>query len=121
MATVKSTTVVRSDITMTADAVDVNSAAVNISQGFGAVAYIKLTNGGTAPTVAAQAQIQLSTDNLNFYLFGGPIIGNLTNNGVESFVIDIPVSANHIRFITGSNTAQDVTMRIEVTEVSSVT
>ena len=120
MAAAKTTTVVRNNITMTAGAGDVTSTGVNISKGFGALANIKLTNGGTAPTIAAQTLIQLSPDNTNYYDFGAPFIGNLTDNGVESFTIDIPVAANFIRFVTGSNTVQDVTMRIEVTEVSSV-
>lgn len=121
MAAVKTVTVVRNNITMVAGAGNVTSDSINISQGFGAISHIKLTNGGTSPTVAAQAQIELSPDDSNWYEFGGPVIGNLTNNGVESFITDIPVAANFIRFITGSNTVQDVTMRIEITNVSSVT
>ena len=120
MAAVKTVTVVRNNVTMTTAAGNATSNSVNISVGFGVVSYIKLTNGATAPTVAAQAQIELSPDDSNWYKFGGPLIGNLTDNGVEEFVTDIPVAAMFIRFITGSNTGQDVTMRIEVSEVSSV-
>ena len=120
MAAVKTTNVVRNNITMTAGAGNATSDSVNISAGFGAVSYIKLTNGSPAPTVAAQAQIQLSPNDTDWYDFGGPLIGNLTVNGVEQFITDIPVAANFIRFITGSNTVENVTMRIEVTDVASV-
>ena len=121
MAATKTTEVIRNNVTMTAGAGNLNSNSVNISAGFGVVAFVKFTNGGTAPTVAAQAQIELSPDNTNWYVFGGPQIGNLTDSGVESFITDIPVAANYIRFVTGSNTGQNVTMRIEVTNVSAVT
>lgn len=121
MAATKTTNVVRNDVTMTADAGDQNSSSVNVSSGFGVVAYMKLTNGGTAPTVAAKIQVQLSPDDTNWYDFGGPLIGNLTISGIEGFVLDVPVAANYIRFVTGSNTDENVTMRIELTNVAAVT
>ena len=120
MATTKALTVVRDDVTMTASAGDATSAALDLTDGYGAIAHIKLTNGGTGPTVAAQVQVQVSADDSNYYDYGGALVGSTANSAVVSWNIPLDKSVMYVEFVTGSNTGQDVTMRIEVAEVSAI-
>ncbi len=118
-SSVKSPTVVRANVTMTASAGNATSSSVNLTDSRGAVCDIKLTNGATGPTIPAQVQVEVSEDDSNYYAFGGPLKGNTDNNGIESWGgIAIPASARHVRFVSGSNTGQDVTMRIGVSEIT---
>jgi hypothetical protein len=120
MASSKTVTVVRNNVTMTAGAGDSTSSSTDLTDGYGATALVKLTNGGTGPTVAAQVQIQVSGDDSNYYDYGGPLVGNTDNSGVESWAIDIPASVEYVQFVSGSNTGQDVTLRVEVNELSKI-
>ena len=120
MATVKTTTVVQNNITLTAGAGDTTSSSVNLEDGYGGSLYVKITNGATGPTNPAQVQIQTSPDDTNFFDLGGPLQGDSDNNGVQSWAIPIPIGDEFIRFVSGSNTGQNVTLRTEVTEVVQV-
>lgn len=121
MATTKTTTIVWDNVVLTAGAGDTTGAAVDLTDGYGAVVDVKLTNGATGPTVAAQVQIETSPDNSNWYEFGGALVGSTANNGVAPWgSIEIPIGTKYLRPIAGSNTGQDVTVRVEVTEVEAV-
>ena len=120
MATTKAVTVVFNDVALVAAAGDQTSAAVNLTDGYGGVAEVKLTNGGTGPTVAAQVQIEVSADDTNYYKFGGPLAGSVTSSAVRSWVIDIPIGVQYVRGVAGSNTGQNVTVRMEMSEVTAV-
>lgn len=120
MATSKSTTTVRDDVTMVAGAGDATSSSVNLTTGYGAIAHCELVNGATGPTVAGQIQIEASPDDTNWYEYGGPLVGNTDNNGTAYWNIPIDPAVQYVQFVTGSNTGQDVTMRIEVTEVTKI-
>ena len=102
---------------LTAGAGNVNSTEVDLSSVDSAVVDIKLTNGGTGPTVPAQAQIQLSGDaGTTWFNFGGPLIGSVTASAVAQWAgIQIPQAAKRVRIVLGSNTAQAVTPRVDVT------
>jgi hypothetical protein len=88
--------------------------------GYGAGLSLKFTNGATGPTVAAQAQVQQSPDNSNWYNLGGVIGGPLGANGSRSLSVDIPIWVKYARVLSGSNTDQAVVIRCEVTEVTAV-
>jgi len=120
MAASKSNTVVRNNVTMTSGAADSNSTSTDLRTSYGGEALIKLTNGATGPTVPAQVQIQLSNDDSNYYNYGGALIGSTSNNGVASWAIDIPIGTMYIRFVSGSNTGQDVTLRVELATVTGI-
>lgn len=120
MATTKTVTVVHNDVTLTAAAGDTTSSSVNLLDGYGAMAHIELTNGGTGPTIAAQTQIEVSPDDTNWYEYGGPLIGTTGNSEVSFWNVPLDKGIAYVRFVSGSNTGQDVTLRVEVTEVSAV-
>ena len=120
MATIKAVTVIENNTTLTAGAGDDVSTGVNLDDGFGAQLHLKLTNGGTGPTLAAQVQIEVSPDDTNWYEFGGPFVGSTVNSAVVSVSVDIPIGIEFVRTVSGTNTGQDVTVRAELSEITSV-
>jgi hypothetical protein len=120
MATTKARTSIWSSQTLTAGAGDTTSTAVDLSDGYGAQVNIKLTNGATGPTVAAQVQIQYSADDTTYFNYGGPLVGNTDNNGVESWSVTVPIGVEYIELVAGSNTGQNVTVDADISEVTAV-
>lgn len=119
MAATKSVTVVHNNVTLTAGAGDTTSSSIDLVDGYGAIAHIKLTNGATGPTVAAQTKVQLSPDDSNWYDLV-TIAGETANSAVRQANVVIPPEAKYARFVSGSNTGQDVTLRVEVSEISAI-
>ena len=122
MATSKAVTVIHDDITLTAAAGDTTSSGHDLQDSHASHVNIELTNGGTGPTIPAQVQVQVSDDDSNWFPFGGPFKGNTDNNGVEAWGgVELPPGTQYVRFVSGTNTGQDVTLRASVGEVTSVT
>ena len=119
MAATKSNSYVLSDVTMTAGAGNVTTSGPDVSGAYGSIALIKFTNGTTGPTVAGQVDIQLSGDTTNWYSLT-TVLSSLANSAVVSFPVLIPMEAKNVRFVSGSNTGQNVTLRIEVTSVTAL-
>lgn len=121
MPTTKSNTVVHDNITLTAGSGDTTSSAQDLTTSYGAVVFIKLTNGVTGPTAPAQIQIEASGDgSTNWYDYGGPMQGDDAANGVYSFFSEFPIGIPYVRFVSGSNTGQNVTLRVELVQVIAV-
>lgn len=120
MASTKFVTVLDDNVTLVASAGDHTSSVWTIDDGYGGELYIKITNGATGPTIAAQAQIWASPDNSNYYKFGGILISTLGNSIVTSWSIPIPIGIEYIKVVSGSNTGQDVVVRIEGSEVTAI-
>ncbi len=121
MAATKTRSSLASALTMTASAGDVTSSAVTLTTGYGASLNATLTNGATGPTVAGQIQIRLSNDNTTYTNFGGPLIGKTSNSGVSSWAgIRIPIGTQYVKIVTGSNTGQNVTAEVDISEVSTI-
>ncbi len=120
MPSIKQNTQIHNSVTMTAAAGDVTSSSVDLSAGYGAELFVKLTNGATGPTLPAQVQIEVSGDNSKFFEFGGAMVGLTGNNGVISWTVDIPIGIQYVRLVTGSNTAQDVTIDADISQVTKI-
>ena len=120
MASTKVVSVLDNNVTLTAGAGDNTSTVWTLDDGYGAELYIKVTNGATGPTVAAQAQIWASPDNSNYYKFGGALIATLGNNVITSWSIPIPIGVEYLKVISGSNTGQNVVIRVEGSEVTAI-
>ena len=98
MASTKAVTAVWNAQTLTAGAGDTTSSVITLDDGYGAGLHIKLTNGATGPTVAAQVQIQVSADNVEYYNFGPALVGSTSNNGVVSWGgVEIPIGVEYLR------------------------
>jgi hypothetical protein len=82
--------------------------AVDLTTKYGALVTIKITNGATGPTVAAQANVYTSGDGTNFKLFY-TIAANTTASAVNEWAIDIPAAAMYVRVDVTGNTVQAVT------------
>ena len=121
MASTKAHTAMESSLTLTAGAGDDTGTAVDLTDGYGATINVKLTNGGTGPTIAAQVQIQVSEDNSEWYDFGGALVGSTGNSAVRSWGgIEIPFGTQYVRTVQGSNTDQNVTCDIDLSEVTAI-
>ena len=120
MAATKVVTVLDDNVTLTAAAGDHTSGVWTLDDGYGGSLYIKVTNGATGPTVAAQAQVWASPDNSNWYKFEWPLIATLGNNIITSWSRPIPIGVEYIKVISGSNTVQDCIVRCEGSEVTAI-
>jgi hypothetical protein len=120
MATTKAVTAIWSGQTLTAAAADTTSSAVTLDDGYGAALHVKLTNGATGPTVAAQVIVQVSADNSEWYNMA-TLVGGTTNSGVYSWGgIDIPAGVEYLRLVAGSNTDQNVTVDADISEITAI-
>jgi len=120
LATTKVVTVLDNNVTLTAAAGDHTSGVWTLDDGYGGQLNIKVTNGATGPTIAAQAQIWASPDGTNYYKFGGALVATLGNAIVTSWSIPIPIGVEYLKVISGSNTGQDVVIRVEGSEVTAI-
>jgi hypothetical protein len=122
VAATKARTSIWSGQTLTAGAGNTTSSAVDLSAGYGAQVDVKLTNGATGPTVAAQVQIQVAADTGGtlWVNFGGPLVGTTANSGVSSWSVEIPIGVNRLQLVAGSNTGQAVTVDADLSNVTGI-
>ena len=121
MASTKVRTEIWASQTLTAGAGATTSAAVDLADGYGAALNIRLTNGATGPTVAAQVRIEVSADNSGWFDFGGALVGGKANDGIYEWGgIEIPVGVKYLRLVAGSNTDEDVDVDADIVEVTAV-
>lgn len=86
---------------------------------FGGTATMKITNGGTGPTIGCTAKVMVSGDNTNFKLYRAFLAG-LTASGVYEFSCDIPASVMYARVDFTGNTGQAVTVEAFLQELTSI-
>ena len=121
MASTKARTAIWAAQALVAAEADTTSDAVNLTAGYGASLNIRLTNGATGPTVAAQVQIRVSADGTSWWNFGGALRGGVANSGVYEWGgIDIPAPVMYVRLVAGSNTGQDVTVDADISQITAV-
>lgn len=121
MALTKTSVVVHDNITLTAGAGDTTSATQDLTAVYQTIARIRLTNGATGPTVAAQCKVQIAeVDTAAKYMTLATVVGLTSNNGVVEAVVAIPDPAEQLRFVSGSNTGQDVTLRVVIEKVTGL-
>ena len=120
MAASKTARVLESGLTLTAGAGDDTGTALDLTDSYGGEIHEKITNGGTAPTIAGRIQIEVSADNSEWYKKGVQLVGNTDNSGEESQSLHIGIGVMYLRTVQGSNTGQDVTVDIDYGEVEGV-
>lgn len=120
-APTKSSTVVANNITMTAGAADVTSSDVDLSGSYRHHCLIRFTNGATGPTVAPRVDIQTSEDTTaGNYSTLFTVNGDTVNSSVNARDVWLNDSVEHARFISGSNTVQNVTLRIVCEKITAL-
>lgn len=120
MASTKAAVALENGLVLVAAAGDDTGASQNLPTGYGAQLNLKLTNGAAGPTLPAEIQIQVSSDNAEWYDYGGALVGGVANNGVYSWSVHIPMTVQYFRTVQGSNTGQNVTCDIDYTHVTAV-
>jgi hypothetical protein len=125
MAATKVRTSIWSAQTLTAGAGNTNSSWIDLSAGYGAQVDIKLTNGGTGPTVAAQVQIQVANDyNAGsptlITNFGGALVAGVANSEIDYWSVQIPPATEALRLVAGSNTGQNVTVDADISNITVI-
>ncbi|MDD3952216.1 MAG: hypothetical protein PHW59_13960 [Desulfobacterales bacterium] len=120
MSTSKIVTVLDDNVTLTAGAADHTSSVWTLDDGYGGQLFIKVTNGATGPTIAATVQVWASPDNSNWYKLGGELGSTLGNAIISTWSIPIGIGVEFVKVVSGSNTGQNVTIRVEGTEISAI-
>lgn len=107
---------------MTAGAGNVTSTIVDINTGYGAQLDISITNGATGPTIAGQVQIVVYNDTSHTLQvnFGGALVGSTANSAVTSWSVDLPIGVCSVAVISGSNTAQNCTLNVDISNVTAI-
>lgn len=124
-APTKARTSIWSGQTLTAGAGNTTSSVINLSTTFESQIDIKLTNGATGPTVAAQVQIVVANDYAAgsptlLTNFGGALVGSTANSAVTYFSVTIPIGVAAVELVAGSNTAQNVTVDADISSVTAI-
>ena len=106
--------------TLTADAADSTSDTVDISTAYGAKLFMYLENGATGPTLPAEIQVQerytKEDGNYVWVSCGGPLKAGVTNEGTYSWPMQFEDTTTAIRIVAGSNTDENVTITVGMTE-----
>src|SRR5690242_13698600 len=120
-AITKASVVVSNDITMTAGAGDATSADTSLTGVYRAICHIRFTNGATGPTIAPRVDVQTAEDTTAaHYSKIVTVTGGVANNGVTVFDVELNDAVEHVRFISGSNTGQNVTLRVVIEEITAI-
>ena len=121
MALTKALTVVHANISLAAGAADTTSGDQDLTAVYRTVARIRFTNGATGPTVQAQTKVQVAEDTTAAnYMTLATVYGGTTANAVTEHVVEIPDAIEHARFVSGSNTAQAVTLRVVIEKITGI-
>jgi hypothetical protein len=122
VAPTKTRTSIWSAQSLTAGAGNTTSSAVNINTSFECQVNIKLTNGGTGPTVPAQVQIQVANDTTPTLLvnYGGALVGTSVNSDISYFSVTLPIGLQQMKLVAGSNTGQAVTVDADISCVTGI-
>lgn len=119
MAATKTLRTIIAASTSNAAAATTTGTAIDITTKYGGFLTAKLTNGGTGPTVAANAYIYTSGDNTNFKLWQ-KLLGDIVASSVNEWGIDVPPGVMYIRVDVKDNTAQAVTCEAFLQELTTV-
>jgi hypothetical protein len=104
-----------------AAAATTTSSAVDLSAGYGSAVHLKITNGGTGPTIPAQIQIEVSSDNSAWEQYGGAaIVGSTTNSASVTATVVIPLAVKYLRLVGSANTAQAVTLDAAIVTITAL-
>ncbi|MBL4700827.1 MAG: hypothetical protein JKX85_06175 [Phycisphaeraceae bacterium] len=116
--------VTKTDLTFQASATNTagstaTGTGIDLSAGYGASINVRITNGGTGPTVACRCDIEVSNDNTDYYLYR-TIYGSTANSAVVEQGVDIPMAHQFARTVFTGNTAQSVTVEADGSHVTAV-
>lgn len=118
MAITKSSSSFQASATNTAGSTTTGS-SVDLTGKYGCSVTLKVTNGGTGPTVGCDARIEVSNDNSDWWEVFRATAG-VANSGVYIWMVDLPASILYARSVFGGNTAQSVTVEADGHVITAV-
>lgn len=108
MAATKSASTIQASASNTAGSTTTSS-SLDLRTAYGAGIMVKITNGATGPTVACTATVNVSSDDSTWKYLQAATAG-VANNGVYTFVFDVPAWAMYAQVVFTGNTGQTVTV-----------
>ena len=102
-----------------AAAASVNTAELNLSAAYGALATVKLTNGATAPTTPPVVKFYIgeSTGTKRLYWQG---YGDVVNGSVTDVVCEIPPSSMFLNVTVTNGATNAITVEAYAQELTAV-
>ena len=97
-----------------------SASALDLTTRFGGLATLTITNGGTGPTVACDAILEVSRDNSNWSEFSRQT-ASAANSAISVFQVIVPESVLYLRSKFTGNTGQAVTVEATFQELTSYT
>ena len=119
MAVTKNLRTIIAAATSNAAGATTTGTAINLTTALGGFLTVKITNGATAPTAVAQAQVLTSGDNTNFKL-ANVLFGPSGNNQIASYGLEIAPSVMYLRVDVTDNTVQAVTCEAFLQELTGI-
>lgn len=98
------------------------SATIDLSTALEAHLSLRITNGGTGPTLPAQFQIKVANNAAATLLVnhGGALQGSSTNSDVIDFSVELPIGIAAVQVVASGNTAQSVTIDADISVVTGI-
>lgn len=95
---------------------------IDLTAAYKASVLVKITNGGTGPTVGCTASIDLSPDNgTTVYAgAGGAYLAGIVASGVYAAEFSLPEDTMYMRTVFTGNTGQAVTVQADVTKLTGI-
>lgn len=108
MAATHALTTIMAAATSNSASSSTSGTAADLTACYGGLMTIKITNGGTGPTVAASMYVYTSGDNTNFKLFT-KVTSDTVASSVNEWPVDIPPGTMYVNTTLKDNTGQAVT------------
>jgi hypothetical protein len=108
MASTKSLSTIIAAATSNTAGSTTTGTAVDLTTKYGAMITGILTNGGTGPTIAPTAYVEISGDNTNWKQFY-TVAGDTTASSITPFSCEIVPSVMYARVRVTGNTGQTIT------------
>lgn len=97
----------------------VTSSTLDNSTGYGAVITAKATNGGTGPSTAITATLNISPDGTTWYFWASQTAG-LTASAVYPMPFVVPPEAIKAQVVFAGNVGQAVTVEAQYQQLTGV-
>lgn len=95
------------------------STTADLTGAYGGIVTAQITNGGTIPSVACVATLQVSGDNTNWYPMSSGI-EDMTASATSAFYWEVPPGVMYVRVQFTGNTGQPVTAAAQIQILSTI-
>jgi hypothetical protein len=96
-----------------------NGTQVDLSTAYGGLLTVKMTNGGTGPTVPCNAYVYVGGATGEKKLLC-KLLGDSVNGSVNEYTVEIPATAMFLNITFADNTVQPVTCEAYVQELTTI-